>query len=417
MNNSIDSWDTEVKQNISNIWMKEILKKIQNNIFVYSIEWICLYTNDHLLNILSIDPVGKHLSEIFPHRSKEYIKKILADYKQIRETQQWDIIPVQKEKIASWETRIFSVSREPILWNGHPAIAGIGNDITEIFLAKEKSEKAEEELEKKNKELQEINKNIIAAKMQLENFVRHVAHDIRWPICAIMWYIEVVLIALEKGELTEKEREDFRKFLIIIGNSSESILSFIGELSDLSVMDSHGMDINKKEIPLDILLERLKDQRDWYIKNINNNLELSWEPIKNINIVLDKNEDDTMLLHTDPIRLERILTNLVNNAIKFTDQGYISVKVEYIQNEDNIWWYLFQISDTWIWIDEKYHQSIFQEFNQIESDSKTWIKWSGLWLSIVKKAINGLGWALLPIKSELGKWSTFSFFLPDWENK
>jgi PAS domain S-box-containing protein len=123
------------KNNVCAEWMSQMLEDTKDNFFVYNLEGVCLYTNNNLINTLGFDPVGKSLHEIFPHRSERHIEKILSDYQKIRETKKWDFIPIQKEKINTWEERVFTVTRNPITWHWKPAISGIGKDITELFLA------------------------------------------------------------------------------------------------------------------------------------------------------------------------------------------------------------------------------------------------------------------------------------------
>jgi PAS domain S-box-containing protein len=406
-NMTLENWD---RDNTCLEWVSQILEKIQNNIFVYSVDWICLYTNKHLRNILNINPIGKHLSEIFPHRSQDYINNILIDYKKIRNNQKWDVVPMQEEKFSNGEIHIFSVTREPIIWNGHPAIAGIGKDITDIFMAKKDAETTRGELILRNKALQEINSDLIEAKKKLENFMKHVTHDIKWPICSIIWYIDFILDSYSKKWLSDKENENIKNFLSVILDSWESILSFIEDLSDFSNINEVGIKLNYKNINMKLFFDRLKKQWDWYLSNINSRLASSWKDKKNIDIIIDQEIDNNFVLKSDPMRLERILTNLVNNAIKFTENWYISIKLEEIIDRDNNPWYLFQISDSWIWIDQSHYDLIFQEFGQI--DSQIQIKWTGLGLSIVKKAIDCFWWYILPLDSKVWEWTVFRFVLP-----
>lgn len=413
------------KKNICAEWMSQILKKTQDNIFVYDLEGVCLYTNDHLANILWFDPVGKHLHEIFPHRSQEHIKIILSDYKRIRETQKWDIIPVQKEKVANGETRVFSVTREPITWMWNPAIAWIGKDITELFLAKEEVEKANEEikttneellaindeLNEKNKQLEIAKKEAEKAKEQMENLMRHIIHDIRSPVSTVLWCLDNVLYQISWFD--ESKKAKIEKFLNIALVSWNFSLELVNELWNYSREKKTWIRIEKKEISSQEYIANLKDQWKAYLDEMNKKNKIMWDGnIKKIEILLENSDILPKDIYIDPLQLNRILTNLVSNAIKFTDEWSVSLCIEKIEESEKKWWYRFQIIDTWIGIDPKNHQLIFDEFKKIDSEYVPPVNWRGVGLSVVKSNVEALWWYMLPIKSEIGKGSTFSFEIP-----
>ncbi|MDD3262567.1 MAG: ATP-binding protein [Candidatus Absconditabacteria bacterium] len=405
--------------------MSQILKKTQDNIFVYDLEGVCLYTNDHLANILGFDPVGKHLHEIFPHRSQEHIKIILSDYKRIRETQKGDIIPVQKEKVANGETRVFSVTREPITWMGNPAIAGIGKDITELFLAKEEVEKANEEikttneellaindeLNEKNKQLEIAKKEAEKAKEQMENLMRHIIHDIRSPVSTVLGCLDNVLYQISGFDESKKAKiEKFLNIALVSGNFS---LELVNELGNYSREKKTGIRIEKKEISSQEYIANLKDQWKAYLDEMNKKNKIMGDGnIKKIEILLENSDILPKDIYIDPLQLNRILTNLVSNAIKFTDEGSVSLCIEKIEESEKKGWYRFQIIDTGIGIDPKNHQLIFDEFKKIDSEYVPPVNGRGVGLSVVKSNVEALGGYMLPIKSEIGKGSTFSFEIP-----
>lgn len=414
------------KKNICAEWMSQILKKTQDNIFVYDLEGVCLYTNDHLANILWFDPVGKHLHEIFPHRSQEHIKIILSDYKRIRETQKWDIIPVQKEKVANGETRVFSVTREPITWMWNPAIAGIGKDITDLFLAKEAVEKAKEEIETANEELSTINdelsvkneqlevatKEAEKAKSQMEDLMRHIIHDIRSPLSTMLWCIDNVLYQI--GGFNESEKMKIEKFLKIALVSWNFSLELVNELWIFSREKKTWINIEKSEIPSQEYISNLQEQWKIYLNEMNKKDAIMWkDSSQNIEISVVNMNILPQYIYTDSFQLNRVLTNLVSNAIKFTKEWSVVLYIQNILDPGKKGWYRFDVIDTWIGIAPKYHQTIFEEFKKIEDPTYIPpVNWRGVWLSVVKSHVEALGWKMLPVQSELGKGSTFSFEIP-----
>lgn len=420
--------DIKADKNLCLQWMSEILKKTQDNIFVYSIDGICLYTNDHLINILWFDPVGKHLREIFSHRSEEFVQKILATYKKIRDEQKGDVIPVQKEKIATGEDRFFSVTREPIRRNGHPAVAGIGKDITDLFLAKQEVEKANEEIQTTNEELVTINEelqttNDILAKTNLKleekrehlkKFTRHILHDIKNPTASILWFLDILNRYInELSETMEIDEEKLKKlqkitlFINSIKSSWEKINWFIEILSQYDKLKKEEIEIKKESFDTKKFFQKIYDQQYWYLTYINQLSEKQNVAPKDIILVLEESiKELPSSLVSDKDLLERVFSNFISNAIKFTERWTVSIWAE---QDDSV--IRFSIKDTWKGIAKEDFGRVFQEF-QSEFNYQPVIKWSGLWLSIVSKIIHILWWRILPIQSEVGKWTTFSFELP-----
>jgi len=421
------------KDDICVEWMSQILKKTQDNVFVYDLEWICAYTNSHLASILGFDPVWKDLNEIFPHRSQEHIKKILMDYKNIRETQKWDVISIQKEKVANWEERIFSVTREPITWMWNPAIAWIGKDITELFLAKEEVEKANEEIKTTNEELlaindelNEKNKQLEMAKRELENaniqlqnvndqlnqFMSYVIHDIKNPVNAINWFWEImkqyITDVYESKNFTKDDFEKIIFFLDIVKQSSDRVYAFVEDLNEFWALKKWVTKSKINKIATKDFFDKILNQQHGYLTHINELSKKEWKKEKDINFVLNNDLISfPKIFESDEKLLERIFTNLISNAIKFTDTWTISISAE-----QNNGCFVFSVSDTWSWIDKENYEKIFQEFQSLESDCQPIIRWSWLWLAIVLKIINVFWGKMLPIQSELGKGSTFSFEIP-----
>ena len=124
------------------------------------------------------------------------------------------------------------------------------------------------------------------------------------------------------------------------------------------------------------------------------------------NIKLIREMDKPIKMSTDKIRLSEILTNLIDNAIKFTEKGYVKVKAR--KQEDSV---LVEIIDTGLGIAKDEKSKLFEKFYQISTPSKSEVQGTGLGLSITKQMVELLG-GKIDFKSELGKGSTFYFTLP-----
>ena len=131
-------------------------------------------------------------------------------------------------------------------------------------------------------------------------------------------------------------------------------------------------------------------------------------PQKEISIILDDSiKKLPKSFMSDKKLVDRLFSNLIGNAIKFTDKWTVTIKSEIKWN-----FIRFYIIDTGVGIPQKDFDKIFLEFQSSSTDYAPIISWSGLGLSIVSKILDKLGWVMLPVKSEVGKWSTFSFELP-----
>lgn len=408
------SKDTSCKE-----WISQIIEKIGDNVFAYSLDGICLYTNNHLLNTLWFNPVWMSLQEIFPHRSKKHIEEVISDYKKIRQTQKWDNIPEQKEKNAKWEIRVFSVTRDPIVWNWIPAISGIGKDITDLFLAKEEAKRAKKELQQLNEELRSINdelksKNDQLEKSQknLESFMNHIIHDLKNPAGAIIWFSDLILDTLNniltKDNISEDTIDELKDFILSISCSSTRIMSFISDLTQYWKLNKPDLKIDQEIVNTKSFFDKLFNQEIWYLANINKQSKSQEYPEKNIDIIFDKNISNLPeFINTDPKLLQRVLNNLIDNAIKFTNKWSVTLKVEKLDKK-----LCFYVVDTGIGIDKNEHNVVFEEFKQSTTKCSSIVQWSGLGLSIVSKIVEKLWWSMLPIQSEVWKGSTFGFELP-----
>jgi PAS domain S-box-containing protein len=231
---------------------------------------------------------------------------------------------------------------------------------------------------KKNEEI------LIKAKEQAESsdrlksaFLATMSHELRTPLNSIIGFSSI-LLQERAGPLTEEQKKQMK----MIKSSGTHLLSLINEILDLSKIES-GQVIPKPEIF--ILNEILQEVV---------NLE---EPNASQKGILLKLEDDQPLeMNSDKQRIQQIILNLVNNAIKFTDEG--SVTIGFYRENSNV---RINITDTGIGIKEEDSIKLFKPFIQIESHLARKYQGSGLGLSISKKLAELLGGSI-DLKSEFG---------------
>lgn len=251
------------------------------------------------------------------------------------------------------------------------------------------------ELKRKNKELEAYQKELIKAKEQAEqgrrikeNFLANMSHEIRTPINGIIGIAHL----LERSGLNAEQKE----MVELLEISSDSLLGVINDILDLSKIEAGKFKINRSETDLINLCNAVINLLR--IRAREKKLEL---------ITLFDSELPNHIM-ADSLRLNQILMNLIGNAIKFTSQGSITLKVEILNRKGNNVRIKFSVIDTGIGIAKENIDKIFETFEQ--ADEQTTVKFggTGLGLSIVKNLAKLKG-GLLEVTSEEDAGSTFCF--------
>ncbi len=242
--------------------------------------------------------------------------------------------------------------------------------------------------------VEERTAELVQAKMKAEesdrlksSFLANMSHEIRTPMNAIYGFSRL----LHNDSLPVEERKNF---LDIISSNCESLLVLINDILDISILEANKPTLAKDSLDLKACLTDIENQ--FIIKN-RKDIEFEF---------VNKNDKNSLYIINDRVRFSQVITNLLNNAYKYTDSGRISFgyKVE----EDNL---LFYVSDTGIGIPPSYLEKIFDEFYKIEDNPEKFYSGTGIGLAICKRIIGLMGgriWA----ESEPGKGSVFYFSLP-----
>ena len=253
----------------------------------------------------------------------------------------------------------------------------VGRDITSRILTdielKKAKESAEESLKVKNE------------------FLANMSHEIRTPLNAVIGFTDLLL----ETRLTSEQK----LHLETMKNSGEILLSLINNVLDLSKLDSNKFEI--EEISFDLHKNLDEVVRLMKIKASEKKIELK--------LNIDSNTPKEVI--GDPNRLGQILLNLIGNAVKFTNEGYVEVSVKEVEETAITSNVMFEIKDTGIGIVSNKINTVFGAFTQAKSDTSRIYGGTGLGLTIVKKLVHLLD-GKIKVESKFGEGSVFTITIP-----
>ena len=243
------------------------------------------------------------------------------------------------------------------------------------------------------KELEQLLKEEKAKTAKAEvlknSFLANMSHEIRTPMNAIIGASEL----LRDDSLSKIERNEFTN---ILNTSSKELLDLFNRILELSQLESGSMNFQESEISVHTLFIQLYSI---FEQNINDSQK---------NLILNFTEDlQEIKIFTDLDKLTKVLSYLLENAVKFTEKGEIDFGCA-IQDRNNI---LFYIKDTGPGINKNEQEQIFKKFTQVDNSYTRIYSGAGLGLSLCKEIVNFLGGKLF-IDSHLGQGSIFYFTIP-----
>ncbi|MBU1056152.1 MAG: PAS domain S-box protein [Proteobacteria bacterium] len=279
-------------------------------------------------------------------------------------------------------------------------VLSIGSDITDQKQAEEQIHRLNDELrlhaEVLEQSVADRTAELLIAKERAESsdriksaFLATMSHELRTPLNSIIGFTGIML-----QELAGPINEEQYKQLKMVQSSSRHLLSLINDVLDISKIEAGQLELSVASFELKPTIEKM-------VK-----LVLPMAEKKGLDLRVDI-ADDIKTATTDQRRLEQIILNLLNNAVKFTEKGYVSISCR-IENDK----YLLSVSDTGIGMRPEELSGLFQPFHQIDTGLTRKHEGTGLGLSICKKLLDMMG-GTIDVRSQWGKGSIFTIRFPE----
>ena len=245
------------------------------------------------------------------------------------------------------------------------------------------------DLEQSNQKLQQSKESVERSGRAKDDFLARMSHELRTPISSVIGFIRL----LEKSPLDDSQREYCR----IILSASGLLLRLIDDILDFSKFQADTIQLEAIPFSPEQVLEDVLE------------MQAPMASSKNLRLQLECDADWPMQLLGDPTRFAQVITNLVSNAIKFTEQGQIRIRL-HSQARKHVAELLIEIEDSGIGIPAEELPKLFQPFSQADSSTSRRFGGTGLGLVISKRLVELMG-GELSLTSVVGKGSTFQLQL------
>ncbi len=247
------------------------------------------------------------------------------------------------------------------------------------------------DLQKRIHLLHDKTKEAIAANESKGNFLANMSHEIRTPMNAISGLNQLILQETIPDEVREKS--------FGIQTACSDLMTIVNDILDFTKIESGKMEIVPAEY-------ETKDM----IQDTVNLIYLRKEEMS-VEVLVDIACDLPKRLYGDDIRVKQVIMNLLTNAVKFTHEGYVSLKMDWIAGQKDLGGLKVEVEDTGIGIRQEEIGRLFESFEQVDTKRNRKVEGSGLGLAISKQLVDLMGGSI-SVQSEYGKGSKFTVFLP-----
>lgn len=361
---------TKERENAEKLKRYQILSEKANDIFLFmDLEGRILEANEAAIKSYGhtyTELLSMNINELRQYEDITHKQMAVADYKGII----FETLHYRKDG-TSFPVEVSSQGA----WVGNKRVlVSIIRDITERKMAEKALKEAKEDAEKGNKAKSE--------------FLANMSHEIRTPLNGMLGMIDLTLLT----ELNEEQKEN----LITAKSCAGSLLKIINDILDFSKIDAGKLVVEKIDFNIKELIENI-------IK-----IHTPHADRKRLDLNYTFSSSIPTFLKGDPYRLQQILNNLINNAIKFTDSGEVTVSIKKNIIFNGIVELKFSVTDTGIGISKEYKDKLFKSFSQLDESYTKKYSGTGLGLVISKQLAEIMGGTMW-VESEEGQGSAFYF--------
>jgi len=262
------------------------------------------------------------------------------------------------------------------------------NDVTDRKFSEQKLKQSYQQIRKFNFELNKAKAKAEESDRLKSAFLANMSHEIRTPMNGIVGFVNM----LKRKEITEEKRNSY---IDIIQSSCNQLLHIVNDIVDISKIEAGQVDIKREEENVNDIIVELKE----FYKPRSSS--------KSIELIVNMGEDDeNSNFYCDGTKIRQVMNNLLNNALKFTEEGYVEFGYKVTEGLLE-----FFVKDSGIGISDEHINVIFDRFRQAETSLSRGFGGTGLGLSISKAYVEKMGGELW-VKSKLGEGTCFMFTVP-----
>lgn len=359
----------------------------------------CTFVNRSCLKLLGYDNIndllGQNVHQLIHHTRKDGVLYPVEDCHIYRSATRGETTHIDSEILWRKNNTSFAVEywSHPI-YQANELVGAVVTfiDITDRKQAeielKQHRDNLEELVEERTQELAQARDAALAATQAKSEFLANMSHELRTPLNSIIGFSGII-----KDGVVGPVNDEQNKQLAMVYDSAKHLLELINEVLDLSKVEAGKLDINNSQLNVQFLLEELEE------------LMSVQAQAKGLQLIVEAEKAPTRL-YTDKNKLRQVLVNLLSNALKFTEQGCVTLSCRQ-QGEDVI----FVVKDTGVGIDTEHLEGVFDAFRQVESSDTRVHQGTGLGLAICKEFLSLLG-GEIKVESQIGQGSIFTICLP-----
>ena len=355
----------EQEKNRQNFYNDMILSHSPNKVILFDSDGTLLVTTHH-----NSEYTYKSLDDIFRGcMSPSWVKRLHLKCRQVME----QLEPINFTERLKFNgdavEKIYDIRIAPIPNSINENVSGIMvfHEITDVVEAMERAE---------------------TANRVKSNFLANMSHEIRTPMNGIVGMVDMII--------RETEDRKIKKYAYDIKSASNTLMSIINDLLDLTKLESGKMEINPVNYEFASILNDIMNMTSKKARD------------KGLEFSLQASREIPSRMMGDETRIKQIVTNLINNAIKYTEAGKVTVAVDFEKSTNSL---KIDVIDTGVGITPEDQQKLFSSFQRMDETKNRNIEGMGLGLNLTKQLLT-LMKGRIEFESELGRGSTFSVFIP-----